>query len=289
MGGIEKLSVFLKQPYPFYYRGKLFVFFVITVFLLSMGFNYFFKPFNVYVPEHKMDYFWISLIHSLTPVFVTFPFVPFFKNAKTNEKWTVGKELLLIGIFLLLIGIFQFLIRDIIYDNPNNWSWMYFFEEIRNTFLVGILMMSLLTSLNFNRLNRQNIKKAGALLVGKKVISSIPSSTYIKTQSKGDNFSLDTTSFIYAKAEGNYVELYMSNNPNANKLLKRITIKDLASQLSSASHIIKTHRSYLVNLQYVEKVTGNAQGYRLQLKASKELIPVSRNMISLFEEQFTSL
>jgi DNA-binding LytR/AlgR family response regulator len=55
------------------------------------------------------------------------------------------------------------------------------------------------------------------------------------------------------------------------------------------SMIYKTHRSYLVNLNYVEHVTGNAQGYKLHLNSHEEKIPVARNSIKNFEEKMKSI
>lgn len=261
------------------------------LFLLAFGFNYFFRPFDVYEPEHKMDYFWISLIHSLTPVVIYILFLPFLRKPDMDNRWNVGKEILLIAIFLFLIGIAQFLIRDIIYENPNNWSWRYFIEEIKNTFLAGVLLISILISINFNRLNSQNIKKAARFHFEKDQLPSkiTTHSISIKTQVKSDDFELDPANLLFAKSDGNYTELHIQNGEAIEKYLKRISIKDLESQLASILTIIRTHRSYLVNLGFLEKVTGNAQGYRLHLKNTDNLVPVSRNMINQFEKHTRAL
>jgi H+/Cl- antiporter ClcA len=128
------------------------------LFVMTILFNYIFEPFVVYLPEHKMDYFWISFIHACSPVAIIGLLSLFKTTSKTEENWNVQKEMLLIAFFLLLVGITQFLIRDIIYNNSNNWSWRYLYEEIRNTFLIGTLFAIFLTSLNYNRLNAKHIK-----------------------------------------------------------------------------------------------------------------------------------
>ena len=87
------------------------------LFIMTFLFQYFFEPFTVYEPEHKMNYFWITLIHASTPV-VVLGFFSFSRIIPSNaEDWTVGKEMRLIALYLLGIGVYQFLIRDIIYDN----------------------------------------------------------------------------------------------------------------------------------------------------------------------------
>ena len=279
----NKIVSFLSQPYPFYYQRKNLWIIAGLLFVMTILFNYIFEPFNVNIPEHKLNYFWISFIHACSPSVIIGFFSLYKTTSKTEENWNVRKELILISVFLLVVGIAQFLIRHIIYNNPNNWSWRYLFEEIRNTFLVGILFAVFLISLNFNRLNTKHIRNAKAVnLSGKVVKPAANSIVFIETQVKGDAFSLNLESLLFAKADGNYVELYLNEN-KINKAIKRISLKELETTLKQYQYIIKTHRSYLVNLHYVKSVVGNAQGYKLQLYNYDEKIPVSRNRIHDFD------
>ena len=280
---LDKLQRFLSQPYPFYFEGKTFYTLFVLVFLMSLGFNYFFEPFNVYVPEHKMSYFLISLVHAVVTVIVFFiMFLCLKLLPKQVEKWNVSKEILFLSSFLILVGIGQFLIRDFIYDNPNNWSWTYFIEEIRNTFLVGILFVAILVPLNFNHLYRKNQNRASSLSPRTK--KSENSQIYIVTDVKGDDFDLDITHFLYAKADRNYAEIFIQTADGIDKKLKRISIKNLESQLDPYGNVIRTHRSYMVNLNHIVKINGNAQGYKLDLNAPGNAVPVSRSYIPKLEE-----
>src|SRR5690606_33743352 len=118
------------------------------LFTMTLFFNYLFEPFEVYVPEHKMDFFWICFTHAVVPVLVLLQISILIKQGKIGDQWTVKKEFTFILSFIVVVGIAQFLIRDIIYDNPNNWSFRYLYEEIRNTFLEGTLFFFILISLN---------------------------------------------------------------------------------------------------------------------------------------------
>ena len=57
--------------------------------------------------------------------------------------------------------------------------------------------------------------------------------------------------------------------------------------LSGYPYIVKTHRSFLVNCNYIKEVKGNAKGYQLQIDSYT--IPVSRNLISYFELRLKQL
>ena len=288
----NKLSKFLLQPYPFYYEGQFIVVITGIIFLMTFFFNYFFKPFNVDISEHKFDFFWISNLHAFISILVFIILISIIKlRPRIDEYWNVLRELLFLAILLFLIGVGQFLIRDIIYNNPNNWSLTYFIEEIRNTFLIGMLFTFIIVPLNFNRLYYLNFKKANSIKLtnNQKSIALKSSVVFIETQVKNDAFQLEVSNFQFAKADGNYLEIYLDKEGKTEKLFKRISIKNLYSKLSSYPFIIKTHRSYLINIYKVENITGNAQGYKLRIKDHSDVIPVSRKMIPFFEEKMKNL
>ncbi|MGB5357027.1 MAG: LytTR family DNA-binding domain-containing protein [Eudoraea sp.] len=284
---IETIT-FLKQPYPFYYSGKSLWVIALLISLMSFLFNYFFEPFNVYSPEHKMDFIFISLLHGLNSSLVLILLSIFFRKPSIQENWMVWQEMLLVLLFFFLVGIAQFLIRDIIYDNPNNWSIKYLLEEISNTFLVGFLFLFILIPGNFSRLWNIHSKQAG--LLNKIDKDSYINHTLLKIDTPiiNERFTLELDHFLFAKADGNYVEIYLKGNPII-KLLKRIPIKELELLLSPYPFVIKTHRSYLVNTKGIKKVSGNAQGYRLEFSDFKEDIPVSRNRIPNFDKTIKRL
>lgn len=279
------LSEFSKQPYPFYYKGKQLFYFALSIFTMSLFFNYLFEPFNKYVPEHKMDFFWITVIHSVNASLVVLLFFAPVSVKVNEDNWTVKKEMMLVMSLFVMIGVFQFLARDLVYDNPNNWSWVYFFEEIRNSCLVGILFFSIIVPVNFIRLKSQHVDLASQFKANAhpEKLADNQESIAIQTQQKSDDFLLDPRTFLFAKAVGNYLEIMVSQNGEIQKLLKRMTLKEFETQLKAPNHIIRTHRSYLVNLRQVSDVRGNAQGYQLHLIHYPETIPVSRGMIPLFE------
>lgn len=277
---------FLEQPYPFYYEGKKLLQIVGVIFLISLSFNYMLQPFDVNPQEQKMHYFWICFIHSSSPILVLLCISLICKLfPQTTDDWKIKNECILVFFLVLFTGITQFLIRDVIYDNPMNWSWRYFIEEISNTFIAGIFLAPIIISINLNRQqlkNRQKAERISSTITEVKEIQNDTSIT-IETEVKSEKFVFESNNFIYAKAEGNYAEIFLKKEEKVQKLIKRIPIKNLEMQLSAFPFIIKTHRSVLLNLNYIEKVTGNAQGYKVQLKNCPDTVPVSRNFIQSFE------
>jgi hypothetical protein len=277
---------FFKQPYPFYYESKKLLQIISVLFLISLFFNYMLQPFDVNPQEQKMPFFWICFIHSSSPIVILLIIAGISKLfPKTTEDWKIKNECILVFFLLLFTGITQFLIRDLIYNNPINWSWRYFTEEVSNTFIAGIFLAPIIISINLNQQQLKNRQKADhislTLTDAKKPQNN--TAVTIETEVKSEKFVFESDSFIYAKAEGNYAEIFLKKEEKVQKLIKRIPIKNLEMQLSTFPFIIKTHRSVLLNLNYIEEVTGNAQGYKVQLKDCPDTVPVSRSFIQSFD------
>lgn len=249
---------------------------------MTFLFNYLFEPFVVNVAEQKLSYPIICLLHALVSTLLFSLFGLIGRIPRIEERWHMKEEVLAVFFYLLLVGIGQFLIRDLIYHNPHNWSWRYLGEEIRNTLLVGSLFLLIIIPLNFRRLYEHYQASAQQILLPSH--SSSSTSIAIKTEVKADDFVLSVDTFLFAKAEKNYVELLLSHSKGKpEKLLKRITLKALEEQLQETTGLLRVHRSYLVNLKKIERVTGNAQGYRLKLEGLAEEVPVARSYIAIFE------
>ena len=207
---------------------------------------------------------------------------------KSDVNWTLGKELLNLSILLLLIGIAGFLIRDLIYTNSDNWSLRYFLEEIRNTFLIGFLLLIIVLPINLERLIHKHKSSLEKLPMNP---SKESKNTFvaIKTSIPNEDFKLHVKEFLFAKVESNYIEVFTSSSEGIDKTLIRMTLIELEGQLHAFPYIFKTHRSYLVNLHTITATSGNAQGYQLTLKNGSATIPVSRSNIAKFNSIYAAL
>lgn len=280
---LQDVKAFLREPYPFYFEGRTLRWLVGILFLMAVFFEIAFRPFGVYTPEHRIPHFWIAVFHSTVAATVFISCSYFVRITRLREHWTVRKDILFLFVFLLITGVGQFLIRDLIYDNPYNWSWNFLLEEVRNTLLTGFLFVLILVPLNQARLSRKHSEKARSIYL--RHLLHAETVFPIQTELKGDDFSLNSSDFLFAKAEGNYVAIYLKGTDTHRRLLKRLRLSDLEEQLSGHQAICRCHRSYLVNLQAVRDIQGNAQGYRLKLEGTDEEVLVSRGMTSAFEDR----
>ena len=278
----------LRQAYPYYYEFPQLLRYSLLIAVFGFCFIYLFEPFNVNKEEHLYHYSLICLAHTIAAV-GTFTLIAGSSNlwVKDPAKWTFAKEIFLLSIMFIAIGTTNFLIRDLIYDNPYDWNLKVLMEEIRNAFLVGTLIFLMFVPINFNRLNRKYQSGAEKLIIHQKSKEIKNPGIVLKTHNKNEQIHLNIQHFIVAKAEGNYVEIKSGDDNGIKREIARIPLKEMELHLSEYPSLFKCHRSYLVNLDKLVSVSGNAQGYQLILDGLTEAIPVARGRITAFEERMT--
>jgi DNA-binding LytR/AlgR family response regulator len=119
-----------------------------------------------------------------------------------------------------------------------------------------------------------------------------PQLVVITGASAKERFDFQPASILCVQAGDNYVTVfYEANqrvgnvdkvNDKVNNVLLRATMKSVEEQLQpfaephSQPKIVRCHKSFIVNLSRVERVTGNAQGYKLHLPLLDFPVSVSR-------------
>lgn len=91
--------------------------------------------------------------------------------------------------------------------------------------------------------------------------------------------------FLFAKSDGNYVEFIIRNEDGTTyRRITRNTLANVEEQFQGYDTNLRVHRSFIVNLQQVLSVQGNAQGYKLTLNGTKTRVPVSRTYMPVLDE-----
>jgi hypothetical protein len=287
-----KIQRQLNQPYPCYYDSWRTILKLTIILIISVTFFlYLFQPFTVNFDEHKFSWFFISLFRGLLVGSVFLLFTAILRvtvpEHLQDQNWTVGRELLFITAVLLLIGLGNFFLRELIYDNPDNFSLRYFRAEVGNTFLVGFLFAVIGVMINYMHLLKSTARKAKTwddLISKSQQQPPVDPEITISAESPQDVISFRLDAFLYAVVDGNYVEFFLRDeNDQVKRYITRNTLKNVEKQLNPHQNMIRVHRSFLVNLNKIESVKGNAQGYKLSLSGVEMPIPVSRGYISEFD------
>jgi two-component system LytT family response regulator len=84
-------------------------------------------------------------------------------------------------------------------------------------------------------------------------------------------FVINPYDILFLKAEGSYATIQLSNGK---KHLASKTLKSFMPKLSS-NHFMRVHNSYIVNINFIEKILRNSQMHLIL--AGGFSIPISRN------------
>jgi len=101
----------------------------------------------------------------------------------------------------------------------------------------------------------------------------------IISDNESDNFRIQVSEIVYVKSADNYVEIGYHDAGTVNKKMVRSTLRNVEQQLAEFNNFIRTHRTSLVNIQYIDKLHKNFNSYWLSLDKTKETIPVSRQYL----------
>lgn len=292
---INRKHLFKEIDYPDRYSGKNLFKTVSVIFGVIFGFLILLKPFEVNASQQRVNYIIICFSHALLPsmiLYFYFTTVNYLRAKDSeNKSWSLIWEYTHMGILLLFTGICSFLIRDLIYLNPNNWTWHYLWEELRNCFVAGILLYFFMRMaiFYFESKNDSSLIFQFTPLTPQLENNTTSTLIYIKTQVRQDDFSLDLNDLLFAKADGNYIEITTCNNNKLNIALKRISLTQFESQLLANRNFFRCHRTFLVNMHYIKNVTGNSQGYMLSFDHTVDQVPVSRSQLIAFNALYQEL
>jgi two-component system sensor histidine kinase/response regulator len=88
---------------------------------------------------------------------------------------------------------------------------------------------------------------------------------------------VNSDDLLYINALENYLEIIWLEEGKRQKSIIRNTMKNIEQMLNENNSLVRSHRSYIVNLMHVNQVIGKSQNYKIELRNSNDEIPISRN------------
>ena len=219
-----------------------------------------------------------------------FPF--YFQEA----SWTTGKEILITMIVIIIVGIVNYLVSPLLVNTTWKWNDAIWFQGV--TIAIAILPVTLFILFRQNHLLKRF--SGDARLLDTKLQHKHEASTGIppsieqkgngnKVVIEGDyqheRVELFVDDIYLISAASNYIKVYHLRNEKLEYLILRSTLKKAEETLRPLPCFFKSHRAYIINLDKVIHVQGNAQGYKVRLQELEELVPVSRSMNTEFSDK----
>lgn len=283
----------LKRPHPFIFTPMSFLLPGVVVFILMFVLS----PFGLDNLPVFTQLLYASMFGfiGIAGVLLTISALRWIAPAfMKEEKWTIGKEALLVVLVILTISILiyiSFLLSGFIPEN--NVSFLA--EIILQTIGISIVPVTLL--ILYEQFAHQKkkliqareltleLRQRSAILSHKKRASDeiesepiAPSSgILLKAENGTIELQVNPLQLIYLKSDGNYVEVFYTKSAGElKKKLIRNRLKNLLEQLPEST-FFRCHKSYAVNADHIISVNGNARNFELSLDHIDEPIPVSRS------------
>jgi hypothetical protein len=271
-----------KEPYPREESVRAQILISILIGLFIAVFLDIFQPFGLSL--WNIDYKIIKISgFGLVTIFVMmlryFVYPRIFSSFFDLRNWTVGKEILDLLLTVLTIAVLNYVY--LVWIAPYNAYRPNFIQMVVETLVVGVFPVTFLVLGNYIYQLKKFSSLASELPIKDQGIGlkkSIP--LVLFSENESEKLALEADELIYIEAKGNYTEINFFETDKNQKKLIRSTLSRMEEQIRSQSggipHIIKCHRSFIVNLSQVGQVKGNAQGYRFHIRNTPLEVPVGR-------------
>lgn len=275
------LKIFNK-PYPFNedlkHNSKIIFFISIGVF----AFLFLFQPLDISKLPIKDRLYFITGLSFITFLALSLHllFIPsVLPKGFNSSHWNIKKEIFwnLWILFTILIGYFLL----------NNYMGLlkFGFQNVIKLLLTAVIPLSILIIINQNHMLRTHLKLADDLnrklkdnkLIRDKIVSF--TSDYQK-----DSLAIKVSLLLFIRSANNYIEVFWKESETIKNQMVRCSMVNAEELLKEHKFMFKCHRSYLVNINYIDSIEGNSQGYRLFFENVGFPIPVSKNSVSRLQE-----
>ena len=281
---LSKMSVFLRQPFPFYIPLTRILCFSFTTGLFVSVFLLVFKPFGSgdYILEGRTWILWgygfVTFFILLVDMLVWPAVFPGFFN---ETKWNVARGIGFQFWHIISIGAANLLYAALVGE-----------KEIRLLAVPGYLLQALAVgffpiTLGIFSIHSILLKKYAEstrrindniLALESQTADSEKNSEIVAFSSEGgkEEVEIRLQDLLFIKSADNYVEIYKTENDQIKMIFLRSSLKRIEQTLKDHPFLFKCHRAFLVNIKNISKVAGNSQGYKLIFKGIEYAIPVSR-------------
>ena len=299
-----------QKPIHFYRRPW---FLVGLNIILSALIMIFYEPFGYHFDSWaectQLIGFSVIAFFSSVLFFLCIPQEPHMQKWMTH--WTIGKNCVYSFLFLLCTGIcisfydFHLIMQYRSIDYGTRAFYVCLLTDTIGTITIGIVPLCIGLLLEHTHRLKQDLKKMRILQNQQAIqtqdesnannfskeeivatVGTIPNQTapgstetsILLTGDTKDSLEVIPSQIIYLEASGNYVNVYYRQEKQTRKIL-RTTFRNMEEQLIHYPFLVRCHRTYMVNVHFIQAIDRNEQGYHVHLKDGATDIPVSRTYL----------
>ncbi|WP_291860299.1 tetratricopeptide repeat protein [Marinilabilia sp.] len=154
---------------------------------------------------------------------------------------------------------------------------------ISGQFILNTLELLVKYRNSFNMVKNRMMDNFNLMLAEKKLQQNKNKEEDISFEKNAKTVSIDNTEInlknvMYISSENIYQEFVHHINNSESKLLIRSTMKAIENKLENHPEFVRCHRSFIINTNYIDTITGNSKQQYLTLSVSNKKIPISRSL-----------
>jgi hypothetical protein len=275
---MKRVLNWLSNPYYFdpstKFKLKLSFAFGLFIFL----FLFFFKPFGLTNFEEALLKYSIGmgLLDFLATFLLLYISPLIFKDYFNEDNWTVGRNILLMAIGLLFIGIILWNFGEV-YKKTYGFDKLTLLEFLSKTFLIGIIPLTFYVFINEKKEREKREKRVFKIReINKENEINVSKEISINSDNEKEQITFKADNLIYITSQGNYASFFLKKDDAIKEKILRTTLTKITEKLKDHPNIIRCHKSYIINSNFIHDISGNARGYLLKSNYISEEIPVSR-------------
>jgi len=159
------------------------------------------------------------------------------------------------------------------------------YEVITQISLLGFIPLTVLVITNHFRSLRAQLRQEKALNTQlKEKKEDHITFVHFESEYKNDNLIINPETLFLIKSADNYIEVfYESEGEVKNKMIRSSLVK-AESLLSDYKYIIRTQRSYIVNMNQIKEIQNIPDGYKLLFQKSDLVAYVSQKYMTEFKK-----
>jgi hypothetical protein len=233
-------------------------------------FLFIFKPFgfNQLKPDKQL---FVSFGFGLVTTFMLVIFKYLLEPVVIRGNWTLGKNILWDLTIASGIGVANYFYMILLFQLP--FEFRYLITGIYTAILVGIIPVTISYIVRYNRIYKTALENAS--IVPEEILWE--TEVTLRAGNPKNEIRLNPKNIVYLCSNDNYVTIVALKGDSQSKTTIRGTLKSAEYELRKNNRFLRCHKCYIVNLDFIEKVTGNNQNMKIRLLPGGAEIPVSRS------------
>jgi DNA-binding LytR/AlgR family response regulator len=154
-----------------------------------------------------------------------------------------------------------------------------------STVAVGLFPITIFT-LTKERRRREHYEQRAKMLTAElqEAVPEPEKEILFSSQNCRERISIASSQIYFIQASDNYVSICHAEG-SVKRTLLRSTLKAVEADLRGNPGFLRCHKSYIVNIDKVKRISGNAQGYKLHFETLEDVVPVARQYNSVIRER----